>query len=141
MYYDDSQWAWFIATPYPTILQHCFCKSYSSSIDSSHPCFYKKNQWVVHPCLEIQMNWVFLWRDISGLRRIHHKLVVVFMLYYFCFDDIINLPESGVLCGNITEFGVVRDHLSLQGKDDLQPLKMKRFCYAVYQRSFVFISV
>ncbi len=29
---------------------------------------------------------------------------------------ITKLPESGVLCGNITEFGVVEDHLSPQGE-------------------------
>ncbi len=28
------------------------------------------------------------------------------------FGNITKLPESGVLCGNITEFGVVEDHLS-----------------------------
>ncbi len=39
-----------------------------------------------------------------------------------CMLNIITkLPESGDLYGNITEFGVVEDHLSLQGEGDLPP--------------------
>ncbi len=34
-------------------------------------------------------------------------------------DIITQLPESGVVCGNITEFGVAMDPLSPQGEDDL----------------------
>ncbi len=34
---------------------------------------------------------------------------------------ITKLPESGVLCDNITEFGVAEDHLSPQGECDLLP--------------------
>ncbi len=34
-------------------------------------------------------------------------------------DVITKLPESGVLCDYITEFGVAEDHLSPQGEGDL----------------------
>ncbi len=34
---------------------------------------------------------------------------------------ITKLPESGDLCGNITEFGVVEDHLRPMGSGDPPP--------------------
>ncbi len=37
------------------------------------------------------------------------------MLLCHLVDHITKLPESGVLCDNITEFGVAEDHLSPQG--------------------------
>ncbi len=40
-------------------------------------------------------------------------------------NNITKLPESGVLCGNITEFGVVTDHLSPQGEGDPPPPQTK----------------
>ncbi len=40
-------------------------------------------------------------------------------LIWFSSDIITKLPESGVLCD--TEFGVVEDHLRLQGKGDPLP--------------------
>ncbi len=40
-------------------------------------------------------------------------------------DVITKLPESGVLCGNITEFGVAEDHLSQQGEEDPPPPQTK----------------
>ncbi len=65
---------------------------------------YNKNQWVVYPCLEIQVNcfWVGIFHESFGLMkypytktmnlhlqtRIHHELVLGFMPYYFCFDYI-----------------------------------------------------
>ncbi len=38
---------------------------------------------------------------------------------------ITNLREFGMLCNNITEFGVAKDHLSTQGESDLSPPLMK----------------
>ncbi len=38
---------------------------------------------------------------------------------------ITKLPESGVLCDNITEFEVAEDHLSPQGEGDLLPPQTK----------------
>ncbi len=60
---------------------------------------------VVYPCLEIQLNCFCIGifhesaprmseiclnknNEPDFQTRIHHKLVIVFMLYYFCFDDI-----------------------------------------------------
>ncbi len=40
-------------------------------------------------------------------------------------DNITKLPESGVLCDDITEFGVAEDHLSPQGEGDLRPCQTK----------------
>ncbi len=46
-------------------------------------------------------------------------------------------PESGDLCGNITEFGVAEEHLSLQGDSDLPPPQMKWYCHTVHQTKVV----
>ncbi len=43
------------------------------------------------------------------------------------------LPESGVLCGNIIEFGVGEDHLSWQDEDDQSTPLIKRFCNSACQ--------
>ncbi len=45
-------------------------------------------------------------------------------------------PESGDLCGNITEFGVAEEHLSPLGEGDLRPPQMKYtrlrlFCFCI----------
>ncbi len=40
-------------------------------------------------------------------------------------DIITKLPESGVLCDNITDFGVAEDYLSPQGEGDLPPPQTK----------------
>ncbi len=46
-------------------------------------------------------------------------------------------PESGDLCGNITEFGVAEEHLSQQGEGDLPSPQTKRYCHTVHQTKFV----
>ncbi len=40
-------------------------------------------------------------------------------------DPLTKLPESGVLCDNITEFGVAEDHLRPTGSGDLPPPQTK----------------
>ncbi len=50
---------------------------------------------------------------------------------------ITKLLESGVLYGNITEFGVEEDHLSLQGEGDPPPPQTKRYCNTAYQTKVV----
>ncbi len=58
---------------------------------------------------------------------------------------ITKLPESGVLCGNITEFGVAEDHLSRQGEGDPRDFKQsdiatqhtRRRLFCVYDMLFI----
>ncbi len=47
------------------------------------------------------------------------------MVWPHCANIITKVPESGDLCGNITEFGVREEHLSPQGEGDLPPPQMK----------------
>ncbi len=51
-------------------------------------------------------------------------------------------PESGLLCGNIIEFGMGEDHLSQQGQGDLLPPQTNVIlsCSVSDEGSFVFIS-
>ncbi len=43
----------------------------------------------------------------------HVSFTHILHLYFYTCDTITKLPEYGVLCDNITEFGVAEDHLSL----------------------------
>ncbi len=48
-----------------------------------------------------------------------------------------NQPESGDLCGNITEFGVAEEHLKPQGEGDLPPPQTQSYCHTVHQMTVV----
>ncbi len=43
----------------------------------------------------------------------------------------------GVLCGNITMFGVVEDHLSRQSNGDPLPTQTKWYCHTAFQTEFI----
>ena len=57
-------------------------------------------------------------------------------MYCMC-DTITKLPECGVMCGNITEFRVAEDHLSLQGEGDPPPPQTKWYCHTAHHTQVV----
>ncbi len=63
---------------------------------------------------------------------VQHSNLVYSVGTLFSWTSITKLPESGVQCCNITEFGVVEDHLSLYGEVDPPQPQMKWYCHTIY---------
>ncbi len=59
-------------------------------------------------------------------------MTVIFCDVFIVLNTITKLPESGVLCDNITEFGVAEDHLSPQGECHLPPPQTKWYCHTAH---------
>ncbi len=83
-----------------SFMTHIPVTYYITSLRNYHDAtYYSKNKWVVYPCQEIQGNYfcVGIFYESEGWMKYpytkhwtwsHHELILVFMQYYFCFDDI-----------------------------------------------------
>ncbi len=98
---------------------HISCTSSRSEVWGCLTCMFKKDtKLTIHVCLSL----CYFKITAESIRS----------------NIITKLPQSGDLYGNITEFGVVEEHLSPQGESDLPPPQTKWYCNTVHQTKVFF---